>query len=173
MNARYTIISCLHITVTHACIVSIFLTYGSPFILHVLLLHVYSCIPVAWLFPITAILVTGYMSCWYVMCGTKCHVEPSHGATSRIPHLLFSVSRYLVICYQQSSGPLIMLHVPCTILVLAMQCTLNIMNIIWGWGRLDSWLGLIGWMSGSIASPTAGDVVGWLPFVLYCFLLLP
>ena len=44
MDTRYTVISCLHFTVTHACIVSIFLSYGSPFILHVLLLHVYSCI---------------------------------------------------------------------------------------------------------------------------------
>jgi len=80
------------------------------------------------------------------------------GVTSRIPHLLFPVSRYLVICYQQSSGYVIMLHVPCIILVLAMQCTLNIMNTTWGWGRLDGWLGLVGWMSGSIVSLTARDV---------------
>ena len=52
-----------------------------------------------------------------------------------------------------------MLHVPCPILVLAMQCTPNIMNITWGCGRLDGLLGLIGWMSRSIVSPTAGDVV--------------
>jgi len=33
------------------------------------------------------------------------------GATSKILHLLFPVSYYLVICYQQSSDPVIMLHV--------------------------------------------------------------
>jgi len=80
MDARYTVISYLHITVTHACIVSIFLSYGSLFILHVLLLHVYSCIPVAWLFSVTDIPVTRYVSFWYAMCGTKCHVDPSHGS---------------------------------------------------------------------------------------------
>jgi len=47
MDAQYIVISCSHITVTyvhrtgiHACIISIFLSYGSPFILHVLLCHV-------------------------------------------------------------------------------------------------------------------------------------
>ena len=66
MDARYTVMSCLHITVTHACIVSIFLSCGSLFIL-----HVYSGFPVTWLIPVTAIgfPVTGYMSCWYAMCG--------------------------------------------------------------------------------------------------------
>ena len=110
-----------------------------------LLLHVYSCIPVAWLFPVTNIPVTGYVSYWYTMCG--------------LPHLLFSVSRYLILCYQQSSGHVIMLHVPCIILVLAMQCTLHIMNITWGWGRLDGWLDLIGWMYWNHIYPTTGMVV--------------
>ena len=58
MDARYTVISCSHITVTyahrtsvHTCIVSIFLSYESPFILYVLLFHVipvfllYDCFP--------------------------------------------------------------------------------------------------------------------------------
>ena len=59
-------ISLLHVfTGIHACIVSIFLLYGSPFILHVLLLHVYSCISVTWLFPVidNDFPVTEYMSC--------------------------------------------------------------------------------------------------------------
>jgi len=89
-------------------------------------------IPVAWLFFVTDIPVTGYVSYWYVMCETKCHVDQATRATSWIPYLLFPISRYLVICYQLSSGPVIMLHVPCTILVFTMQCTLNIMNITWG-----------------------------------------
>jgi len=54
---------------------------GSLFISHELLLHGYSCIPVTWLFPVTDIdiPVTGHISCWYTMCETKCHVDPSHG----------------------------------------------------------------------------------------------
>ena len=41
----------------------------------------YSCILIAWLFPVTDsdIPVIGHVSCWYTMCGTKCHVDPSHG----------------------------------------------------------------------------------------------
>ena len=120
----------------------------------------YPCIPIIWLLPVTDLdlSVTGHESYWYAMCGTKCHVDPSHGAISRIPHLLFPVSRYLVLCYQPSSGPVIMLHVPCTVFVLATLCTLNIRNITWGWGRLDGWLDLIGWMYWiHIVSPTAGD----------------
>jgi len=68
------------------------------------------------------------------------------------------VSRYLVICYQQSSCPVIMLHVPCIVFVLATLYTWNIIKITWGWGRLDGWLDLIGWMYWiHIVSPTAGD----------------
>jgi len=94
--------SLLHIfTGIHALLVFIFLSYRSPFIL-----HVPSCIPVTWIFLVTDIdiPVTGYMSCWYAMCG--------------ILHLLFPVSRYPVLCYQQSSCSLIILLVPCTVLVL-------------------------------------------------------
>jgi len=84
MDARYIVLSCLHITV------SIFLC-------------VYAGIPVAWLFSVNDIPITGYMSCWYTTCGTKCHVDSAIGATSRIPYLLFPVSRYRVSCYQQRS----------------------------------------------------------------------
>ena len=65
----------------------------------------YSCILVTWLFPVTVIdiPVTGYMSSWYAMCG--------------IPHLLFPVSRYRDLCYQQSSCYVIVLHVPYPVLV--------------------------------------------------------
>ena len=67
----------------------------------------------------------------------------------------FPVSCYLILCYQQSSCPVIVLHVSCTVLVLDTLCTLTIINITWGWGILDGWLGLVGWMSGSIVCPTA------------------
>ena len=47
-----------HITVTHAYMVSLFLSYGSPFILHILLFHVtvfmlYDCFRLLiWIFPL-------------------------------------------------------------------------------------------------------------------------
>ena len=37
--------------------------------------------------------------------------------------------------------------------------TYRITKITWVWGRLDGWLDHIGWMSGSIVRPTAGDGV--------------
>jgi len=75
-------ISLLHVfTGIHAFIIFIFLSCGSLFILHGLLLHVYYCILVTWLFPVTDIDISaiGHECCWYMMCGTKCHVDPSHG----------------------------------------------------------------------------------------------
>jgi len=74
-----------------------------------------------------------------------------------IPHLFFPVSRYPILRYQQSSGPVIMLHVPGTVLVLTTLCTVKITNIIWGWGRLDGWLDLIGWMYWIHIYPTVED----------------
>jgi len=70
----------LHITITHACMVSLFLPYGSLLLLHALLCH---AIPVFllydWLIPVTDIVIpiTGCMSFWYAMCA--------------IPHLLFQI----------------------------------------------------------------------------------
>jgi len=113
------------------------LSYGSPFILHVLLLHVYSCIPVTYYFPLL-ILIFPLLDTWAI--DMRC-VELSAtwiqatGATSRIPHLLFPVSRYLDSCYEHSSCPVIVLHVPCTVLVLDTLCTLNIRTITWEMGE--------------------------------------
>ena len=85
-----------------------------------------------------------------------------------IPHLLFPFldilfmiscscyivpdSRYIVLRYQQSSGPVIVLTVPCTVIC---SCyigywTYQIIMITGVWGRLDGWLDLIGWCTGSI-----------------------
>jgi len=61
----------------------------------------------------------------------------------------FMLSTELMSCY--------LLHVPCIVLVLAMLCTLNIIMITWGWGRLDGWLDLIGWMNWIHIYPIAGD----------------
>jgi len=150
------------LTGLHVLIIYVFMLHRSWFIL---LLHGYSCRPVTWLFPVTAIdiPVTGYMRCWYAMGG--------------IPHLLFFVSRYPVLCYQQSSCPVIMLHIPCTVLVLATLCTLYILKITSGWGILDGWLDLIGWMYWIHIYPTAGDgsaayqlyIAPWAPVSCFVF----
>ena len=41
------------------------------------------------------------------------------------PTSIVPVSLYPILCYQLSSGPVIMLHVPCTVLVLVTLCSLN------------------------------------------------
>ena len=128
MDARYTVISCSHITVTyaqrtsvHACIVSIFLSYESPFIVHVLLFHVilYDCfLLLIMIFPLLDMRAVD-MRCVEL---SATWIQTT-GATSRISHLLFLFFRYLVLCYQQSLYPIIVLHVPCTILVLDILCS--------------------------------------------------
>ena len=99
--ARHTVISCSHITVTyahrmgvHACIVFIFLSYGLPCILHVLLFHV----PV---FMIVSCYWYGYTRYWtweLLICDMW-------NPTSIVPVILFPlycsrdivpVSRYIV-----------------------------------------------------------------------------
>ena len=52
----YTCMSCFHIPVTHACMISFFLSYGFPFILHVFHVTVfmlYDCfLLLIWIFPL-------------------------------------------------------------------------------------------------------------------------
>ena len=61
-------------------------------------------------------------------------------------------SCYIVLCYQQSSGPVIMLPVSCTVICSCYigYLTYQIIMITGLWGRLDGWLDLIGWCTGSI-----------------------
>ena len=83
-----------HITVTHAYMVSLFLLYGSPCILHVLLFHVtvfmlYDCfLSLIWIFPL---LDMRAVDMWYV---------ESHIYCSR-----FSLycSRFLLYCFMLST----------------------------------------------------------------------
>jgi len=99
-----------------ACMVSLFLSYGSPFILHVLLCHVtvfmlYGCfLLLIWIFPLLD------------MRAVDMHYVESHIYCSRFPLYcscyIVPVPRYIVLCYQQSSGPVIMLPVSCIVLVL-------------------------------------------------------
>ena len=49
--------------------------------------------------------------------------------------------------------------------------TYQIRKITWVWGRLDGWLDHIGWMSGSIVRPTAGDGVVLATVCYSCYML--
>jgi len=127
MDALYAFISCrislLHVfTSIHACIVSIFLSYGSPLILHILLLHVYSFIPVTWFF-LLLILIFPLLNTWAV--DIRC-VElgamwiKATGATSWISHLLFLVILFYAI---NRAHVQLSCYMWCTVLVLATLCT--------------------------------------------------
>jgi len=108
----------------HALIVSIFLLHGSLYILHDLLLMDILVFPLHDYFPLL-IWIFPLLDMWAV--DTRC-VELSvmwiqaTGATSRILHLLLLVSHYLDLCYQQSSCPVIAIHVPCTVLTCEILC---------------------------------------------------
>ena len=113
-----------HITVTHACMVSLFLSYGSPCILHVLLFHVipvfllYDCFPLL-------ILIFPLLDTWAVdMRCVKSHIY---------------CSRFLLSCFMLSTELRSCYHVTCT-----MHCTCscyvvyfkwNIIKITWGMGE--------------------------------------
>ena len=135
--SSYTVMSCLHITVTHACMVSLFLSYGFPFILHVLLFHV---IPVFLLYDCFPLLDT-----WAV--DMRC-VE-SHIYCSRFPLYCSMLSTELRSCSHDTC----IMHCSCSCYTVYFKY--QIIKIIWVWGRLNGWLDHIGWMSGSIICPTA------------------
>ena len=100
LDALYTVISCSYIIVTCIHWISIFLSYGSPFILHVLLLHVYSCIPITYCFLIR---------------GSKPRGPPleSHIYCFPIPVILFYAinrAQVLLSCYMYHALYLFLLH---------------------------------------------------------------
>ena len=88
----------------------LFLLHGSLYILHDLL---FMDIPVFSLhdYFLLLILICPLMDMWAVdmWCVelSATWIQATR-ATSKIPHLLFPISRYLILCYQQSSGPVIM-----------------------------------------------------------------
>ena len=108
----------------HALIVSIFLLHGSLYILHDLLLMDIPVFPLHDYFPllilIFSLLDMSVVDMWCVELSAT-WIQAT-GATSRISHLLFPVYRYLVLCYQQSSCPVIAIHVPCTVLTCEILC---------------------------------------------------
>jgi len=80
-----------HITVTHACMVSIFLSYRSPFILHVILM--YSCY----------MIVSRYCYCYsryWIHEPLICDVWNPTSIISRFPLSCFVLSTELMLCYR-------------------------------------------------------------------------
>ena len=79
-------------------------------------------IHVIWSFPVndTDIPVTGHASCWYAICGKPTSIVPVPGILFMLSCSCYIVpdSRYIVLRYQQSSGPVIMLPVSCTVVIL-------------------------------------------------------
>ena len=163
--------------------VSLFLSYGSPFILQVWLFHVipvfllYDCfLLLIWIFLLLDMRSVDmryveshiYCSCYIVpliLFPWYCSQFPLYCSCYIVP-----VSRYIVLCYQQSSGPVIMLPVSCTVICSCyIGClTYQIIMITGLWGRLDGWLDLIGWCTGSILF---SHCRGWS--VSYTHLTLP
>jgi len=164
MDARYTVISCSHITVTfahctsvHACIVAIFLSYGSPFILHVFLCNItvfmlYDCFMLLiWIYPILDMRAIDMLYVEsHIYC--SCYIVPVILFPSYCSRFRVYCSCDIVLCYQQSSRPVIMLPVSCTVICSCYirYLTYQIIMITGVWGRLDGWLDLIGWCTGSI-----------------------
>jgi len=127
-DTRYTdsIVTYAYHTSVHACIISIFLSYDSLCLLHRLLLHV-----TVFMYMIISCYRYGYSRYWtweLLICDMWT-------STSIVPVILFLLycsryivpdSRYIVLCYQQSSGPVIMLPVSCTVFVLVTLYTWHI-----------------------------------------------
>ena len=140
MNARYTVISCSHITVTyvhrmsvHACLVSIFLSYGSPSILHVILFHV---IPVFLLHDCFLLLIWTF-SLLDMSVVDRQYVE-SHIYCSCFPLDCFLFPLYcsmlsteLRSCYPVTR----IMYCICSCYIVYL--TYKIIKITWVWGRLD------------------------------------
>ena len=98
---------CMHWLSLYSCCVDHYLYYMNDCYMDIIV------------FPLL-ILIFPLLDIWDVdiWCVELCATwTKAMGATSRIPHLPFFVSRYLVSCYQQSSCPIIVLHVPCTVLI--------------------------------------------------------
>jgi len=135
------------------------MSYGFPYITCIIV----PCyrIHVIWLFPVIDMDIpdTGHESCWYAICGIPHLLFP-------FPVILFPViycSRFPLYCTMLSTELRSSYHVTrilyCSCSCYIVYLTYQIIKLTWVWGRLDGWLDLIGWMSGSIVCPTAGDGV--------------
>ena len=115
----YTCMSCLHITVTHACHVSISLLHMQS-MFHITVFMLYDCfLLLIWIFLLLDRIAVD-------MRYVEFHIYCSR---YNVPVILFQwycsrfplyCSRYIVLCYQQSSGPVIMLPVSCTVVLVTL-----------------------------------------------------
>ena len=113
-----------HITVTHACMVFLFLSYGSLFLLHVLLFHV---IPVFLLYDY-------FLWYWY----SRYWIHELLICDMWNPTSIVPVSRYIVLCYHQSSGPVNILPYHVLYLFL-LPCILDISDHKDNLGMGETW----------------------------------
>ena len=140
--ACHVYISLLHMHVMFPCdlclySVSILLSYGSPCRLPVLLFHVIRYMLYAW-YPLLILLIPLLDTCsryWYgysrywtwelLTCymWTSTSIDPVILIPLYCSRYIVPDSRCIVLCYQQSSGPVIMLPVSCTVFLIVTLCT--------------------------------------------------
>jgi len=151
-----------HITVTHACMVSLFLSYGSPFVLHVLLCHVtvfmlYDCfLLLIWIFPILDMRAVDMR---YVESHIYCSRFSLYCSRYIVP-----VSRYIVLCINRAQVQLSCYpyHV---LYLLLLHCLLDISDHKANWGmgetrrlirsyRVMYWIHIVLPLQGTVVLPT-------------------
>ena len=161
------------ITVTHACRVSLFFSYGSWFMLHVLLFHftvcmLYDCF-------LLLIWISHYWTWELLICDMWNPTSIVPASRYIVPVILFP---FPVILFYAINRTLVSYHVTrimyCICSCYNVYLTYQIIKLTGVWGRLDGWLDHIGWMSGSIVHPTAGDGIvlaticySWAPVSRY------
>jgi len=127
------------------------------------------------LFPVTDmdIPVTGHESCWYAICGIPHLLFPF--PVILFPVILFPFPVILFYAITRAQVQLTCYRIMyCICSCYLVYLTYQIIKITWGWGRLDGWLGHIGWMYWiHIVCPTAGDGVvlaticySWAPVIV-------
>ena len=126
-----------HITVTHAYMVSLFLSYGSPCILHVLLFHV---IPVFLLY-ICFLLLILYSRYWIhelLICDMWNPTSIVPVSRYIVPIILFPFPVILFYAITRAQVQLTCYRIMyCICSCYLVYLTYQIIKITWGWGRLD------------------------------------
>ena len=122
------------------------------------------CYPI-WLFPVTDMDIpdTGHESCWYAICGIPHLLFPFPLYCSRyiVPVILFPFPVILFYAINRAQVQLTCYRIMyCICSCYIEYLTYQIIKLTWVWGRLDGWLDLIGWCTGSILLvPLQGTVV--------------
>jgi len=166
----YTYMSCLHITVMHVWFLYSCHMIPRSYYMYYYSMFPYSCYMIDSCYNDMDIPDTGHESCWYAICG--------------LPHLLFMFpvilfmlycSRFSLYCSMLSTELWSSYHVTrimyCICSCYIVYLTYQIIKLTGVWGRLDGWLDHIGWMSGSIVRPTAGDGVVLATICYSCYML--